>query len=302
MQQKLLRKVLVLAVIIGLTVTAICYVYGFSPPKDLPTAQQQTVRESSKPTSPAHSSGNTAEKAAVQPEAAAKQPAEQTNSQTGSSTPEQVKTEAKVSKEIPPLAAAAKPVPAPAAVTQSLPSTKPAEVSRSASDTYNSNSSYPQVSKVQGAFGQFHYRDAAGGRIEIDPRWIAENIVTIVLPGINRQVEVHKDAANRFITAFNYIKNGTAIINGREVSLLSLVKTMDGTFVTRHVNWNPSGGLSNHSWGIAIDINADDHFGYVDPATDRNDPNLILWEKAFKPAGFSWGNRYSDSMHYELLD
>ncbi|MEN6461114.1 MAG: M15 family metallopeptidase, partial [Syntrophomonas sp.] len=106
---------------------------------------------------------------------------------------------------------------------------------------------------------------------------------------------------DNFIQAFTYIKNGTATINGRQVSLLSLVKTMDGTFVTRHVNWNPARGLSNHSWGTAIDINADSHFRYVDPGSEPYDPNLILWEKAFKPAGFSWGNSYSDSMHFELL-
>lgn len=162
-------------------------------------------------------------------------------------------------------------------------------------------STYPLLSKVNGSFGQFNYRDLSGGRIDVDPLWVAENIVTITLPGLNRQVQVHKDAADNFISAFHYIKNGTAIINGQEVTLLSLIETMDGTYVTRHVNWNPERGLSNHSWGTAIDINANGHFGYVDPDRNPNDPNVILWEKAFKPAGFSWGNRYSDSMHYELI-
>jgi len=172
-------------------------------------------------------------------------------------------------------------------------------VSRSGqpTDTYR----YPKLSKVNGSFGQFRYRDLTGGRIEVDPQWIAENIVTINLPGLNRNVQVNKNAADNFIQAFTYIKNGTATINGKEVPLLSLIKTMDGTFVTRHVNWNPAKGLSNHSWGTAIDINAANHFRYVNPAQEPNDPNVILWEKAFKPAGFSWGNSYSDSMHYELL-
>jgi hypothetical protein len=173
----------------------------------------------------------------------------------------------------------------------------PVSRSGSTTDTYK----YPQLSKVNGSFGQFRYRDLAGGRIEVDPHWIAENIVTINLPGLNKNVQVNKYAADNFIKAFTYIKNGTATINGKEVPLLSLIKTMDGTFVTRHVNWNPAKGLSNHSWGTAIDINAADHFRYVNPAREPNDPNLILWEKAFKPAGFSWGNSYSDSMHYELL-
>jgi len=163
-------------------------------------------------------------------------------------------------------------------------------------------SKYPKLSKVNGSYGQFRYRDLSGGRIEVDPQWIAANIVTITLPGLNRQVEVHRNAADNFIKAFTYIKNGTATVNGKQVSLLSLIKTMDGTWVTRHVNWNSSRGLSNHSWGTAIDINAANHFRYVNPSSEPNDPNLILWEKAFKPAGFSWGNSYSDSMHYELLD
>lgn len=164
------------------------------------------------------------------------------------------------------------------------------------------NAKYPLVSKVNGSYGQFHYRNTAGGRIEIDPQWIQANIVTITLPGLNRSVQVHRNAADNFIKAFTLIKNGTAVVNGRTVPLLSLVKTMDGTWVPRHVNWNPSRGLSNHSWGTAIDINAANHFRYVNPSTERNDPNLILWEKAFKPAGFSWGNSYADAMHYELLD
>lgn len=174
------------------------------------------------------------------------------------------------------------------------------QVSRGESNV--NESKYPLLSKVNGSFGQFRYRDLSGGRIEVDPQWVAANIVTITLPGLNRQVQVHKDAADNFITAFNYIKNGTAIVNGKEVSLLSLVKTMDGTYVSRHVNWDPSRGLSNHSWGTAIDINASGHFGYIDPEKDSDDPNLILWKKAFEPAGFSWGNRYSDSMHYELIE
>lgn len=162
-------------------------------------------------------------------------------------------------------------------------------------------SKYSKLSKVNGSFGQFRYRELSGGRIEVDPNWINENIVTITLPGLNQKVQVNKAAKDNFIQAFTYIKSGTATINGKQVPLLSLIKSMDGTFVTRHVNWNPANGLSNHSWGTAMDINAANHFRYVNPAAEPNDPNVILWEKAFKPAGFSWGNRYSDSMHFELI-
>lgn len=164
-----------------------------------------------------------------------------------------------------------------------------------------SSSVYNKLSPSKGIYGQFRYRELSGGRIEIDPQWVAQNIVSITLPGLNRTVQVNRAAKDKFIKAFTYIKNGTAVVNGKEVPLLSLIRTMDGTFVPRHANWNPASGLSNHSWGTAIDINASNHFGYVSPS-QTNDPNLILWEKAFKPAGFSWGNSYSDSMHFELLN
>ncbi len=193
--------------------------------------------------------------------------------------------------------AAAQPAVTKPVVKETVKTSIPVSRSTSSTDIYK----YPTLSKVNGIFGQFRYRDLSGGRIEVDPKWIAENIVTITLPGLNRSVQVNKRAADNFIQAFTYIKNGTATINGKQVPLLSLIHTMDGTFVTRHVNWNSSRGLSNHSWGTAIDINANNHFRYVNPTNEPNDPNLILWEKAFKPAGFSWGNSYSDSMHYELL-
>lgn len=173
----------------------------------------------------------------------------------------------------------------------------PAPPSRSGSLTQ-----YNKLSPSKGIYGQFRYREIGGGRIEIDPQWVAQNLVTITLPGLDRQVQVNRAAKDKFLKAFTYIKNGTATINGKQVPLLSLIKSMDGTFVSRHVNWNPANGLSNHSWGTAIDINASNHFIYVDPLLNPNDPNLILWEKAFKPAGFSWGNSYSDAMHYELLN
>ena len=159
---------------------------------------------------------------------------------------------------------------------------------------------YPKLSVSKGIYGQFRYRELSGGRIEIDPQWVEENIVYVKLPGVNRTVPVHRLAQDRFIQAFTTIANGTATVNGKKVSLLSLVRTFDGTWVPRHVNWNASKGLSNHSWGIAVDINASNHLRYVNPQTETNDPNLILWQKAFQPAGFKWGNSYSDSMHYKL--
>ncbi|NLW92802.1 MAG: M15 family metallopeptidase [Syntrophomonadaceae bacterium] len=292
MQYKLPRKSFILLSLAALALVAGYFYYdNNSPPCSSPAPVHVAVDQSK--------SADSLEEKALPPT----DKADKSANSTGKSDVESRENPVEVEQQIPPVIQAAAPA------TQTPP-VKPAEnqvvqagtgtkVSR-APNTYI-NDSYPMLSKDKGTFGQFHYRDTYGGRIEIDPQWVEANIVTIVLPGINRKVQVHKNAADNFITAFNYINNGTAVVNGREVPLLSLVKSMDGTFVTRHVNWSPTRGISNHSWGIAIDINAADHYRYVNPGKEPADPNLILWEKAFKPAGFSWGNSYSDSMHYELL-
>lgn len=285
MQHKILKCSVILASLIVLTLTFIYYADSRSVPEATPRPAQPINRQVQKPAQPL-------EKAVPQPK----------------SPPANSMIVVEAKQEMPKKPVSEQSPAEPTRLVETKPSAEPKavsppiiEVSRSDPHTY-ADPGYPLLSKQSGSYGQFHYRDTSGGRIEIDPAWVEENIVTIVLPGLNQSVEVHKDAADNFIAAFNYIKNGTAVINGREMPLLSLIKTMDGTFVTRHVNWNPSRGLSNHSWGIAIDINAADHFCYINPASQADDPNLVLWEKAFKPAGFSWGNSYSDSMHFELLD
>jgi hypothetical protein len=275
-----------------------------SQPKETMAAQQNNVGDISKgeekePVKPSDS----------QPEVQTEQPVEEIRKETDHKSQTVVAQNNQVNSSTPPDSPTVNSHKN-SNVNQSGSGVNPSGSSTSASNTSSNQASrggsaeeskYPLLSKVNGSFGQFRYKNLSDGRIEVDPQWVAANIVTITLPGLNRQVQVHKEAADNFITAFNYIKNGTAVVNGKEVSLLSLIKTMDGTYVTRHVYWDPSRGLSNHSWGTAIDINATGHFGYVDPEKDPDDPNLILWEKAFKPAGFSWGNRYSDSMHYELI-
>ncbi|MGE5389522.1 MAG: M15 family metallopeptidase [Deltaproteobacteria bacterium] len=280
MQYKLLRKAFILLSLVALALAAVFYyVHNISPPHSPPAiqiTQQKSANPPKKEVSPKIAQTNTAKKAVEETQV---HPLDR-------GQPEQAVSQIAMAESAEPK------------ITQPAVRT---EVSRKAPNTYY-DPGYPGLSKDMGIYGQFNYRDTSGGRIEIDPQWVAANIVTIVLPGLNRAVEVNREAADKFLIAFNYIKNGTAVVNGREVSLLSLIKTMDGTFVSRHVNWNPTRGLSNHSWGIAIDINAADHFCHIDPASQPDDPNLILWEKAFKPAGFSWGNSYSDSMHFELLN
>lgn len=152
---------------------------------------------------------------------------------------------------------------------------------------------YPFLSKPH-PFGQFRYRDLQGGRIEIEPAWQARNLIEIHLsagPGspVNRTVTCHRAAAPAFQAAFDLI---------RRLGLGHLIETYDGLWVPRHKLWNPKLGLSNHSWGTAVDLNAATN-PYGGEATQAN---RTLFEAAFKKASFIWGGNWKtkDGMHYEL--
>jgi hypothetical protein len=151
------------------------------------------------------------------------------------------------------------------------------------------------VNGTQISLEPFCYRELGDGRIEIDPIWIKANIIELdvgmglPLPpgGQVYKIRVHTEAAPAFRKAFELIK---------QKRLESFIKTFDGTFVPRHINWNPTKPLSYHSWGIAIDLNAQEN-PLGGPASKEN---IKLWEEAFKPAGFKWLGPDYDPMHFEL--
>lgn len=161
------------------------------------------------------------------------------------------------------------------------------------------SSGYPYVAKNK-RFGDFAYRNIGGGKIEIDPTWISSNIISIEVPQILRRkfpssIKVHKLAYNNFQKAFELL--------AKSPDLLKLVNTYDEVWTARHITWQDSKGISNHSWAVAIDINASKFpMGTkVNTSANSDNPNYILFKRVFEPAGFSWGNSYADPMHYELL-
>jgi hypothetical protein len=161
---------------------------------------------------------------------------------------------------------------------------------------------YPMKSPGKGIYGSFHYQDNDNGEITIDPDWVSDNIVEVTLSGVNKTVQIHKLAVENFRKAFQIIATKEVDTEEGKKTLKDLVKTV-GTFAQRHVR--NSSALSNHSWGIAIDINEDDYpMGKgVDIQANPNDYNNLLWVHAFKPSGFKWGNNYNnrkDPMHFEL--
>lgn len=156
-------------------------------------------------------------------------------------------------------------------------------------------------SATNNKFGSFNYRDLEGGKIEVDVKWVKENMITYTLPPLVqatfkvKTIQVHKNSKVYWDKAFSLL--------AAEPSLLKLIKTFDGVYVTRHIRWDSSKGISNHAWGTAIDLNAGQFpLGtYIDAQKSPNNPNLILFKKVFEPAGFSWGNSYKDPMHFEIL-
>lgn len=84
--------------------------------------------------------------------------------------------------------------------------------------------------------------------------------------------------------------------------MLNCVISFDGVWVPRHIRWDDNRGLSNHTWGLAIDINAGKYpMGVKIDETNTDNIQVKLWNNIFRPSGFSWGNSYKDAMHFEIL-
>jgi hypothetical protein len=96
---------------------------------------------------------------------------------------------------------------------------------------------------------------------------------------------VHKNAHTQLLKAFELIE---------QRNLLQHVKTCAGTFNAR-LRKPTSGALSklpsNHSFGIAIDLNEDDP-GFGD--------SVAPLAPVFQSLGFTWGKEFNDPMHFEV--
>jgi hypothetical protein len=72
-----------------------------------------------------------------------------------------------------------------------------------------------------------------------------------------------------------------------------------GCFAPRPKRVN--GDLSVHSWGAAVDLNADTNPLRLDGVVQTDIPPL--WVAEFEKRGFTWGGRWAkpDSMHFQLV-
>jgi Putative zinc-finger len=86
-------------------------------------------------------------------------------------------------------------------------------------------------------FGEFWYRVDSGGRVTIDPRWVARNIVTIDVPGVGR-LRCHRLVAatlRRVLTAAGAHTTTSAV-------------GFDPEMISRDLR------LSRHTWGIGVTL------------------------------------------------
>jgi len=138
-------------------------------------------------------------------------------------------------------------------------------------------------------YGKFSYKEVGGGRILVDTKWIASNMVTRNFPVIGAHT-VHARCVDDITRIMIIIESIT------RASLLPIVH-WDGCWVPRHKGWSSKRGLSLHSWGCAIDLNARTNC----MGTPGNQDMRIV--EAFEEVGWFWGGRWSkrncDPMHFQ---
>jgi len=141
---------------------------------------------------------------------------------------------------------------------------------------------------VRDVYGAFEYEESTEqrGAIVIDRAWSRKNIVGVYLH-TGKRVWLHRLVADEFRVLFK-----------RACAASGYTPERIGTWVARHILWNPEKALSTHSWGIAIDFDSRKNgYGKTDTLI-RQHPAFIA---VFEDAGWIWGGRWStpDDMHVQ---
>jgi hypothetical protein len=139
---------------------------------------------------------------------------------------------------------------------------------------------------VSQAVGSFSYTANPDGTVNPDPAWIRANIASMEMPIIG-SVTGHRVMLPQLRAALNDVV---------AAGLSKEIYTYDGCYVPRFIASDPSRGLSFHTFGTAIDLNAADNYRGIAGAMDRTVVAI------FKRWGFGWGGdwNYTDPMHFEL--
>jgi len=152
------------------------------------------------------------------------------------------------------------------------------------------------LSEIKRIFGDFRYSEIGHGRISIDPKWVASNIVVVSTRYGN--LRFHVKAANQLKNALNEVyEKDPKLIDKADLF------SSGGTFVPRHKMYDPHRSLSSHSWGIAIDVNVmHGKGGQMNIGKNSYQPASLV--DIMKKWGFCWGGDWEgmkDGMHFEII-
>lgn len=152
-------------------------------------------------------------------------------------------------------------------------------------------------------FGKIEFEPLASGNIKVLNNWVAENLVEIVIPQLNKigqkwghdngKILFHKKGARQMIMLWEeWEKNG----------LLPLVTDWCCSYGPRYIRGS-SVRLSTHAYGISFDINIRTNaLGIVPPLVGQKGSVRPLVPIANK-LGFFWGGHFrkrKDGMHFEI--
>ncbi|MCB0992363.1 MAG: M15 family metallopeptidase, partial [Acidimicrobiales bacterium] len=138
--------------------------------------------------------------------------------------------------------------------------------------------------------GEFDYRYRSGDEIEMDPQWVADNIVVTDVPIIGR-IRCNRAAVDDLSAALAQIE---------AAGLASLIDVGDtrrngGCWYARRIRGTSGDAISRHAWGLAVDINPASNPWGRPPTMDMRIVEI------FRANGFAWGGTWTrpDGMHFE---
>ena len=139
---------------------------------------------------------------------------------------------------------------------------------------------------IASVVGTFNYTVIGGGRIAPDPAWTAANITTEAVP-ILGNVTCHRAIFPQLRAALEEV-----VVQGLADEIR--VDEYQGCYYPRFIAGTTT--LSNHSFGLALDLNVP---GNQRGTVGEMDRGVVA---IFKKWGFAWGGDwgYTDPMHFEL--
>lgn len=155
-------------------------------------------------------------------------------------------------------------------------------------------------SQLHSMFGRIEFTiKPDNSSINIINGWKEQNLVTVEIPQIKglppyntNKITVHKIVADQFINLFKAWENA---------GLLPLILSFDGSFNPRLIRGS-STSLSNHAFGVAIDINVHWNGLGVTPALKGQKGSVRELVPVANSFGFYWGGHFmrKDGMHFEI--